>query len=77
VRAGEAAALERLAAGVRALLVRVVAPRLAGGWTAGRVEDVVSEAVLDVLRAHPHCRAGFAARDDIHRMNSHSRGGMM
>jgi DNA-directed RNA polymerase specialized sigma24 family protein len=57
VRAGDEDALERLAAGVRALLMRLISPLLAGGWTDGWVEDVVGEAVIDVLRAHPCCRA--------------------
>jgi RNA polymerase sigma factor (sigma-70 family) len=57
-RGGHDAALADLASRVRALLVRSIAPRLAGGWAAAFAEDVVGDAMVDVLRGFAGCRAG-------------------
>lgn len=42
---------------VRSLLNALVSPRLSGSWAEGWIEDVVQEALLDVLRGYRSCRA--------------------
>jgi hypothetical protein len=57
-RGGHEAGLVNLAGQVRALLVRSVAPKLAGGWAEAFTEDVVGGAMVGVLRGFAGCRAG-------------------
>lgn len=37
--------------------MRIIAPRLRGGWPESYTEDVVQDALVDIIRAHADCQA--------------------
>lgn len=56
-RVGDRNALDRLMKVARDLLLALISPRMRGGWTEGWIEDVVQEALLDIVRGYTGCRA--------------------
>lgn len=56
-RKGDPDGLARLLEAARPVLMAAVAPRLAGGWCDSWTQDVVQEALLDIVRSHRRCRA--------------------
>jgi DNA-directed RNA polymerase specialized sigma24 family protein len=56
-RRGDLDGLARLLEASRKVLLATVGPRLRGGWCEDWTEDVVQEALVDIVRAHGDCRA--------------------
>jgi DNA-directed RNA polymerase specialized sigma24 family protein len=56
-RNGDERGLERFCGDARRQLMTLAGRRLAGGWTAAWIEDVVQDSLVDILRGYPRCRA--------------------
>lgn len=56
-RNGDSTGLADFCRRARELLLRVIVPRLRGGWPEAFTEDVVQEALVDIVRSHADCRA--------------------